>query len=911
MTLKKVNLKLNEINYETIINNYKFVILFVSILLFLPVFFGYFYIAGTDLNFTHYPNIFYGFSELNKYGSFPRWSEHIYNGFDFTQSFHSHWFNPFFWILSFFNQDKIFYIISIILFLSNFSIGLLWYKISKNKNLGNLSALIVAIITQSSTYFWWSMTTLINVQAFLFSSIIILLIFELNSKNKFFNFILITLCISLIISIGHVSYIFAHLITLVFISFVVHKNNLMNLLFLASCFMLAIIVTAFRWYFIYENLSLNYSQNASFGITHNPIFLLTFFNPLYLGPDIGSSALFVQNSGYTPGRHIQFHNALYFGLVPFLMCFISTIYKISFKKILLFLSLLSSIAINTQSFGLIEQLYYLIFSPFVHDAVPRIITIYSFAFLFIYCCDDFFEFLKNNNKLKNIDLAIYLIIFVSIFFSFYGYYKNLTEYLPHFNTHFILLFKILILSTCIFLFFYNILKKKIGCHKIFAFLYFASLTIFLSLTIILLNKLSLRQSFIFTTITKNFLIFYIFIFINYYFVIVRNLNFKIIFLVNIFLSLLLFINYGGTGPYDYIYMSSSISFNGWLISIIIVSFFILIINSKSINLEPKSLFITIFFLISFEQLYAFKNYSFSNLFNYQWYTNLKAYPKNLNNDIILKGLDKNLISEGIKNYKVNNPSIFFNYNDSEITGNINLIYGGMTYGGSSSIFPSAYKKFIQNFFKDDPNKMSRLGINNSLNDKKFLNIMGVGFIKEASKLDDKNKKYFIFNKDALPLFSFFENYECVNNSQNAIEALKKLNFIPKNKLIVTSNLNEQFCKKKLDHLNNSKMIKISFKKISSDKYVLSIPKNKTGFLHFNNNFSKYWKILNTESKAVITNGIFQGFYLENIDKEIIIEFNNHKFENLFILFKYYLLISIGMLIFLKLKYKFIKYYYKN
>ena len=79
MMLKKVIFKFHNLDLNFFLKKPAYLYLVISVILFSPLFFGFFYIPGTDVNFNHYPNLFYGFSEFEKYGIFPRWSINIFN----------------------------------------------------------------------------------------------------------------------------------------------------------------------------------------------------------------------------------------------------------------------------------------------------------------------------------------------------------------------------------------------------------------------------------------------------------------------------------------------------------------------------------------------------------------------------------------------------------------------------------------------------------------------------------------------------------------------------------------------------------------------------------------------------------------------------------------------------------------
>ena len=111
--LKNLNIKFNNLEDKIVKslindsrkNSYQITFhLIVSIILFSPLFFGKFQMAGTDQYFNIFPNLVFGLREFKEFGQFNYWNPYIFSGFDMTESMHSHFFHPIFWPILLFSE---------------------------------------------------------------------------------------------------------------------------------------------------------------------------------------------------------------------------------------------------------------------------------------------------------------------------------------------------------------------------------------------------------------------------------------------------------------------------------------------------------------------------------------------------------------------------------------------------------------------------------------------------------------------------------------------------------------------------------------------------------------------------------------------------------------------------------------
>ena len=179
----------------------------LAAILFHPFFLGKFTVAGTDLLFSHYPNLIFGYREFQDFGKFSLWNRYIFAGADFTASMHAHYLNPLYWPLLLFPEKYIFHVLSFWFMVMNALIGWIWFRISFHFSLRGYQSLLVASVSQAGMFFWFAMTTMIAVPMYLFASFACLLILTRNNRGALSNYVMLSVAMGLLFVTPHPAYI--------------------------------------------------------------------------------------------------------------------------------------------------------------------------------------------------------------------------------------------------------------------------------------------------------------------------------------------------------------------------------------------------------------------------------------------------------------------------------------------------------------------------------------------------------------------------------------------------------------------------------------------------------------------------------------------------------------------------------
>ena len=928
MMLKNLNTKFNNLENKIVKslindsrkNSYQITFhLIVSIILFSPLFFGKFQMAGTDQYFNIFPDIFFGLREFKEFGQFNYWNPYIFSGFDMTESMHSHFLHPLFWPILLFEEKYLFHIITLIFFLLNFGLAFFWIKISNYFGLKNYSSSIVALTAQASFFFWFGTINFIGVHLFFFSTYIIYILCTHNIRNIFFNFGLLCLSFICLFITSHPGYVFGFSLAPFLFALYLLKERAISKKF-AIIFLLAIIFSIIaslhRILPIYLILEDGTGSNP-FGwvrsFTSSPFLILTLFNPSMFGNVLGDSLYFFETMNYPKGLHNAFHTSLYYGIGPLIIVLVSFIYKTSKAKILMLIAFILMLFQSTYFFEPTYDFINIIFKPFNHSSVFKILSFYSFIFLLILSLKDFSE--KNILKHKiNLNFIIFPIII--IFILSLGIYLDVINYLYtkefqkfsklseifkiiDINTYLIFL-KIIIIFGISYLIFFS---KKINLNNISYFykiLILSTFIIFTTSTIIgfIAHKFGIffvgSESYI--TFIKNFLLLLLSLYVLYLFIEQKIKTRKLIFYL-IFIFIVSFY-VGEKFTSSNIILSTHMSILGWFGSLCIASFYAL--NFKKLKDKHISYrtFMLIFLVVHFVDLtISFKNNTFVNIWKTPFVNSFDdIYPiKSLENNINFENAEYKSI---IKNYRFNRISFIDNFTDGhELQTSFGILSKKMSYSGVDSIFPKNYYNFL-NFFLDasEQNKLSRAGIVGDIKNQRLLDLLGVG-------IDSDDKGNIVVRPNALSRISSFYNYTIKDNKENILKKLKDPNYDITRNLLIKNNKHLKSGKEK--KFINKKYKKINFMLIDNDNILIKLNNNDGRAILFNDRFSKNWKAYWNNKNIPIykANGIFMSVIVPDGIGELNFKFEPKLFQNLFNISNY-LLFFIMLLIFMSLIQKF-------
>ncbi|MDF1756855.1 MAG: hypothetical protein P1U74_00920 [Legionellaceae bacterium] len=365
----------------------------LSTILFYALFTGQFTIGGTDLLFSHYPNLIFGHRTFQEFGKFALWNPYIFLGSDFSQSMHAHYLNPLYWPFMLLPEENLLFAVTFMHYIMNALIGVVWFRIARCLNLSGCSALLVSAIAQAGMFFWFGMTTLISIPMYLFSSLACWLVLTRNNRSLVSNYFAIIFTLAAIFITPHPGYIigFSLPIGLVFLITVYAERRLLSSYQYAVVFMIstltAMILCIHRLLPVLKALIVSGVAISQMkwlgGYANDAYFGLSIFNPIVLGIHLGDAAQIATTFNYG-SIHNQFHNALYIGIAPLILIYLAM--RAGESRAIILLSFVTFV-ISCACIKAFEPIYdavMILFFPYNHDSIFRIISQFSFLFLFIF-----------------------------------------------------------------------------------------------------------------------------------------------------------------------------------------------------------------------------------------------------------------------------------------------------------------------------------------------------------------------------------------------------------------------------------------------------------------------------------------------------------------------------------------------
>ena len=369
----------------------------VAIVLFHQLFMGYFAIGGTDSVMNHYPNILFGHRAFYEFGTFSLWNHYIFSGTDITGSMQAHLLNPLYWPLLVFPEKYIFHALTVGFLIMNGLTGWLWSRIAIRLGAPGTGSLIVGVVAQAGMFFWFAMTTLIMVPMALFATISIYIVLTRESRSNSVNYLMLAPTLCLHFASPHPAYLIATFLPVIVVYLIITFPNCLyrpwrgfSLVF-ASATVTAVLFAAYRLVPVAIALGadgnvLSHMWDLVLPHVHanRSYFGLTVFNPSALGLTIGS-AMDIAAKISTPGAHNQFHNALYFGIVPLIIVYAAVRADSSSKSLLLAAAYVTAQLTALKAFPLLTDTIYTLFFPYMHDVIFRTAANFSFLFLLVHC----------------------------------------------------------------------------------------------------------------------------------------------------------------------------------------------------------------------------------------------------------------------------------------------------------------------------------------------------------------------------------------------------------------------------------------------------------------------------------------------------------------------------------------------
>lgn len=296
-------------------------------------------LSSSDHTFGHYPNLIYGHRMLRQ-GDFGLWNPLIFNGIDFSTSFHHHMLHPLNWPLLLLPEHLLLLGVTFQCYLEISLIGLLAFRIVRCIEDDEIIALFVALVAQLGGFAWFTTTTLIGTHLLFAAAAAIYVIVSSAGRRAVLNYVYLTLCFFDILMMGHVAYIAAFGLPVVVVFFLwTWPQSVLRpwrglMLTVTLAFLTAGCMSAVRIWPVMQGLIFEQNVVDTLGfpsLKDSGYFALTGFAPEVMGLHHGDTVRFSEALGLG-GRHIQFHNLLYYGIAPVLLLWLSMLRGLGSKS---------------------------------------------------------------------------------------------------------------------------------------------------------------------------------------------------------------------------------------------------------------------------------------------------------------------------------------------------------------------------------------------------------------------------------------------------------------------------------------------------------------------------------------------------------------------------------------------------
>jgi hypothetical protein len=298
-------------------STWRWLIAATALAAFAPLLRGRFLLGGTDVQFTHYPNLLFGHEMFGRWGELPLWNPRIFAGFDMTASMHAHYLNPLYWPIMLLPREDFLAGVTALFFACNLTVGFVWFALAKREGATDPGAAIVALVAQAGMFFWFAATTMIAIPMYAAASAAILLIRTADRRSPLAQYLLLSAALAAIAVTPHPSYLIGFAAPIV-AAFLLPGEAPRRWLPAIAASATAIAVCAFRLYPVAYEIA-NSGGAVALRVLpaslFNVYYILTAWVPTALGVELGESIRISDAIGQVTGiRHTQSHNALYFGV---------------------------------------------------------------------------------------------------------------------------------------------------------------------------------------------------------------------------------------------------------------------------------------------------------------------------------------------------------------------------------------------------------------------------------------------------------------------------------------------------------------------------------------------------------------------------------------------------------------------
>ena len=805
-----------------------------TLVIFYPVLLGKIFVPGTDLYFSHFPNLLFGNISQKLFGQPSTWNPFIFSGLNMNESMHSHSQVIFLEPLRFLSNENALWTLGLIAMINCILIGILWNKIANTLNVKN--SFLIGFVAQFGMYFWFTTTTFIGTFMYVGMSLGLYSILSWANRTTTTNTFYLSTCFVLILSFPHPVYIIGNLIPILVTGILyVRKSGIKTkasahfTAILIGSMTIALLLNIQRYVSVISGLLNGTAINSSIPTQGNRIYFgLTTINPTNFGINIGDSLRISGALGF-PGSHLQAHVGLYFGVIPLLLVLYSFLTHKEIKM---------KITATLFAFFWLADLYG--FQPFsdmfsillpgmgTHPGVMK--PVLNWLFLILLCF--------SLNNIEKTELSItpkfhkYVLASMSVYFTLEILLVTKISSDQEFSKIFgesifttLLLNAALILALLIFLLI--LLDKRNRLIVLFQnrkTMHVTGLILVATssaVLILLRNTLTLNVKVLLLNLMLMPITFGIY---GYY----EKQKYK-----QLILSLLAFVGF------IFAFNSRKLpdlpqSFNqdsvigllsGTLLLIFQILVFYSIASQKTENTNTKFRKFTILTLIS---LLSFTSvYMYSSTYNgspYGKYHEFYPQSKILNTDS--------------KNYRFNRITQLNNIQGNELQASFAITLQQPTFGGVDSSFDVRYLNFIDYLNQPAPSITSRAGILSDIQSSRAMDLLGVAYdVDENGDL--------IFRTTALTRFSSYSKYELLSE-EKTLERLMNPSFDP-NQAIIFSEENLNLT---ADGSNSSRK-KLAYSEKSFDHLVVNVSEQSSRFVLFNERIDKGWRAFWNEKEIEI------------------------------------------------------------
>jgi hypothetical protein len=795
-----------------------------ALFIFYPIFLGKVFLPGSDLYFSHIPNLLFGNISQKLFGHLSSWNPYIFSGLNMYESMHSHALVIFLQPLRFLSEETAVWILGLMALINCVLIGIIWNHIASALKVSN--SYLVGYVAQFGMFFWFTTTTFIGTFMYVGMSLAIYTLITWSKRIHVHNCLSLTASFILILSFPHPTYILGNLFPIIITAAIILRNNLkvknndksFVIIFLGSLFV-GLCLNIERYVPIINGLLSGTAINNSIPTQGNRVYFgLTTFNPTNFGINIGDSTRISTALGFS-GSHIQAHVGLYFGIIPLLLVLYALTSVNNYRLRILFGAFMFFWLADLYGFQPFSDIFSILLPGMgTHPGIMK--PIINWLFLLLLCQSliiierSTLEISLSTPKkismfiLSYVLFEILLIIKVSQDSEFKRVFgeSQILSILFYTALLMILFGLVITLFTNV-----NISLLYIGLNSLLRLYTYTLIAI--SSFFLLLLKDSLTSGIKIILLNQLVFVFLYIIYENYqakkYSMVYTNLG---------ILTLILSYVYSSKSQ-NLPQSSNQNSVFGLLIGSLLFILQILItykiVSSKSTDSNRKigSLSsITLLSLISFTYVYMYSStYSGSPFVDYKEY-----YPNN-----------KTLIQES-PNFRVNRVTKVNGIAGNELQASLSIPLEQRTYGGVDSSYDADYSKYIDYLNQPFPAITSRAGILTDIDNERSLDLLGV-------KYDINSGNQIVLRKNAISRFTAFSNFE-ISDPNTALKRILEPNFDPLEIVVISP-------KTSFPRITQSGLRSetLNYVEVDFDNLVLQVNERSSRVILFNDRWDDGWR----------------------------------------------------------------------